>query len=142
MNLNVETEQDRYRRTCAELDAEAVAQEHGRHRLPCPNCGCPEGLLGWSREGMLDAINEAKYPLPREFYVAEGYDPDRVYTVWLACNKSDAEVLSRCTRLGAAALASWVLEEKCNCMPFQTCAVCELTARIERDWYTDQPRLF
>ena len=137
-----ENEQDAYRRTVAELDIERRDRERTRHTLPCPDCGCPEGLLGWSREGVLDAINEAKYPLPREFYVASGYDPDRLYTICLSCNRADAEVLSRCTLLGAGNLAAWVKEDECTCVLSQMCAVCELTAKIERQWDGDNPLPF
>ena len=138
-----ETEQDTYRRTVAELDAERRVQEQRRHRLPCSQCGCPEGLQGWNRESVLAAaITKDKYPLPREFYLAEGYDPDRRYTCCLACNRADSEVLSRCKLQTAADIAAWVLEEECMCILDQTCGVCKLAAKIERVWHGDNPLPF
>ena len=130
----LETEQDAYRNLADALDVETVAQERGRHRLPCYDCGNAEGLVGWSREGVLDAINEAKYPLPRGFYVAEGYDPDRLYTRCPTCGKATDDVMRRCQLLTASDLAAWVLEKECNCVGVQTCTVCKLAYKIKTKW--------
>ena len=114
--------------------ARRAAHDAARHALTCPNCGNPDGLLGWSPEGVLAAIEEAKYPLPK-FYIAAGYDPERLYTRCLTCQAASAEVLARCTLLTAAQLAAWVKDEECRCfLPESTCPVCELAAKIERDW--------
>lgn len=106
----------------------SAAKDTVRAATSCPDCE-GEKLFGWSREDVLEII-QAKFPLPKSFYRVEGYDPDLLYTPCLPCEK----VSDRIHTLTAADIAVWVLEDECNCVLDQTCAVCRLAARIKQEW--------
>ncbi len=121
--------------------ARIAAEDAARTAVPCSECGNAEGLIAWRREHVWAAIHGGQgLSLPKSFYVAAGYDPDCLYTRCPTCRAATDDVLSRCALLTAVDIAAWVLEDECNCVLNQTCAVCNLAAQIEQEWKeTPQP---
>jgi len=136
--MTIETEQDTYRRTVAELDAERSVQEQRRHRLPCAECGCPEGLVGWHYKIILEYIRDYR-ALPRIFYKTRDYDADKLYTACPFCKAADTEVLNKTHVItNAGELAEWLFQRQYGYISPRDCRdLCKLAAKIEREWYDD-----
>ena len=112
--------------------ARRAAHDAARHALTCAECGTEDGLVGWHRDVILAIIQDDECWLPKEVYLANGYNPNKLYTRCQTCKATTDDVLNRCRLLTAAEIAAWVLPE--GYPTFHNLTVVYLTERIEADW--------